>query len=327
MLQYLIIQLDDTSTSYCHYENRKKAERLISLDDLKRGILFAMKENLMIQYLCPDYKLPQAYKDVMSTIDHSTIVSSLCKDEDMREEANVVVFHDWQEIADYEFQEDKAYVLRTNKADFFDRYVMLKKPLAVVTRLNIVFTDVENFEGDDMEEYKAILSRLNTVVEQEYLKDHAVQLNLLTDRMMLEKMNNCNAGCENITLAPDGKLYVCPAFYLADEEEDYGIGKAKQSIGDLKDGLDIKNPRLYKLAYAPLCRKCDAYQCKRCVWLNRKMTYEINTPSHEQCVMAHLERNASRELLNNIRQHGDFLPWQNIEDVDYLDPFDVRETD
>ena len=42
MLQYLIIQLDDTSTSYCHYSNDKKESRLISLEDLKKGILAAI---------------------------------------------------------------------------------------------------------------------------------------------------------------------------------------------------------------------------------------------------------------------------------------------
>lgn len=325
MLQYLIIQLDDTSTSYCHYENQKTKRQLISVDNLKKGIFFAMKENLMVQYLCPDYTLPQEYKEVMETIDHSTIVSSLCEDENLRNDADVIVFHDWTGISVCELDTNKAYVLRTTKADFFDRCLMLKIVLAEISRLNVVITDVENFKDEDGEKYKTILEMLNAVIEQEYVNGHAVQFNLLTDRMMLNKMNNCNAGCENITLAPDGKFYICPAFYLAGDDEDYGLGKAKFSIGDLDNGLDIKNPQLYKLDYAPLCRKCDAYQCKRCVWLNRNMTYEVNTPSHEQCVMAHVERNASRNLLESIRKHGIFLPEQEIKEIDYLDPFDVRE--
>ena len=98
------------------------------------------------------------------------------------------------------------------------------------------------------------------------------------------------------------------------------------AIGNLFEGLDIRNPQLYRLDHAPLCRRCDAYQCKRCVWLNRKTTWEVNTPSHEQCVLAHLERNASRELLNRMRNHGSFLSGQEeIEKIDYLDPFEVRK--
>ena len=92
---------------------------------------------------------------------------------------------------------------------------------------------------------------------------------------------------------------------------------AADSIGDLEHGLDIKNKQLYQLDHAPICRHCDAWQCKRCIWLNRKMTLEVNTPSHEQCVLAHLERNASRELLQNIRKYGTFLPEQEeIKEID-----------
>ena len=135
--------------------------------------------------------------------------------------------------------------------------------------------------------------------------------------LMLKQMNNCGAGDTTITLAPNGKFYICPAFYYEDEAD---------SIGDLENGLDIKNKQLYRLDHAPICRHCDAWQCKRCIWLNRKTTLEVNTPSHEQCMLAHLERNASRDLLNDIRKHGTFLPEQEeIKEIDYLDPFDNRD--
>ena len=183
-------------------------------------------------------------------------------------------------------------------------------------RLNVVITDVDTFTEQDFERYKQILHALSEHVEKLYVESKSPQLNILTDRMMLEKMNNCGAGDSNITLAPNGKFYVCPAFYYENEEN---------CIGDLKHGLDIKNPQLYKLNFAPICRHCDAYQCKRCIWLNRKITLEVNTPSHEQCVVAHLERNTSRELLENIRKHGMFMPDIEIKEIDYLDPFDKRE--
>lgn len=317
MLEYLIIQLDDTSTSYCHYENQRTDRNLISLDILKLGILFAMKENLMIQFVYPDYELPSEYKEVIETIDHSKIVSSLCEDEALRDEADVIVYHDWTGFSFGKFEEDKSYVLRTTKADLYDRYLFVKDVLTKVRRLNIVITDIESFKEEDFERYKQILETLSGCLEKLYADGKTPQLNILTDRMMLREMNNCGAGDTNITLAPNGKFYVCPAFYYEDE---------KECIGDLEQGLDIKNKQLYKLDYAPICRHCDAWQCKRCIWLNRKTTLEVNTPSHEQCVLAHLERNASRDLLNNIRKHGTFLPEQEeIKEIDYLDPFDKRD--
>lgn len=325
MLKYLIIQLDDTSVSYCHYENLKENSKLIGLEDLKAGILFAMKENLMIHFVYPNYELPQEYKDVIHSIDHTDIISSLSEDKSLQANANIVVFDDWLGMDIYGFKENSVCLIRTSKKDFFERYLFLQRALSIVSRVNVVITDIETFNESDFEKYQEILTILSNKLEALYLKGKSPQLNLLTDRMMLEKMNNCNAGWENITLAPDGKFYVCPAFYLVSDKDDYGLGKSKFSIGNLNDGLNIKNPQLYKLSHAPICRNCDAYQCKRCVWLNRKMTYEVNTPSHEQCVVAHLERNASKELLMAIRKHGTFLPEMDIKEISYLDPFDLKK--
>ena len=323
--------MDDTATSFCHYGNSCASRKLISIEDLKAGIFFAMKENLMIQFVYPDFELPQEYKDVINTIDHSVIVSSLCEDSALKDNADVVVIHDWTAIERMNFDTDISYVLRTTKSDLFDKYRFLMPVIGKVSRLNVIITDVESFEDDDFEIYKNVLSYLSVEIEKLYVEGKSPQLNLLTDRMMLDKMNNCNAGWENITLAPDGKFYVCPAFYHAQQADgsETSISEVCEkgfSVGDLKSGLDIKNPQLYRLDHAKLCRNCDAYQCKRCIWLNRKTTCEVNTPSHEQCVVAHLERNASRFLLNNIRRHGSFLPEkEEIKEIDYLDPFEIRE--
>ncbi len=312
MIQYLVILLDDTSTSFCHYENPKTERRLMPLDVLKAGILYGMKENLNIQFVYPDYALPQEYKEAIDTIDHTDI-----KPASVADNAEVVVFEGWDEMEAFKFTEGTAYVLRTSKADLFANYKRLCLVLGRVNRLNVILTDEETFTESDFEIYKTVLIVLSAEMEKLYLDGKFPQLNLLTDRMMLDKMNNCGAGDTTITLAPDGKFYVCPAFYLSE---------GGYFIGSLEGGLDIKNPQLYKLAYAPLCRNCDAYQCKRCIWLNRRTTLEVNTPSHEQCVVAHLERNASRELLLNIRKHGTFLPEkEEIREIDYLDPFEVRK--
>lgn len=320
--------LDDTSVSYCHYQNDKVKHNLIPIDVLKDGIKYAMLENLTIQFVYPEYSLPEEYNDIIDTIDHCKIVPSTSIDSKLRNEADVVVFSDWTGMQLYPFIQGQSYILRTSKLDFFDRFLFLKDVLSKVSKLNVVLTDIETFGEQDFKKYEEILTSLSSIVEQMFVDGKSPQLNLLTDRMVLAEMNNCNAGENNITLAPDGKFYVCPAFYNLPTIDGYertmgDICNKGYNIGNIYDGLDIKNPQLYKLAYAPICRNCDAYQCKRCIWLNRKTTCEVNTPSHEQCVVAHLERNASRMLLNNIRKHGSFLPErEEIKVIDYLDPFD-----
>ena len=317
MLQYLIILLDRTSTPFCSYSLPLGGGRegaLMPLETLRKGIRFGMMENLMIQYVYPDYELPAEYAEVIESIDHSKIKSlSITSLKEGRMDADVWVTQSIKDI-----KADVPVVWRTDKQSLFDSETDIIKVLKNVPRLNIVLTDVETFSDEDFSAYKSLLENLSKAIKQMYVKGKTPQLNLLTDRMMLQKMNNCGAGDTTITLAPNGKFYVCPAFYYEDETD---------CVGDLEHGLDIKNKQLYKLEYAPICRHCDAYQCKRCIWLNHKMTLEVNTPSHEQCVLAHLERNVSRELLLNIRKHGTFLPEQeDIKEIDYLDPFDKRDT-
>lgn len=312
MLQYFVILLDDTSTSYCYYNNPRIERRLIPEETLKAGITFAMKENLQVQFVYPSYVLPQNYQELIETVDHSKI----CPDAQADVQADVVVFNDWKGLPGYQFLPDAAYVLRTDKDDFFNRSQLIADILPEVTRLNIIITDIDTFDKEDMEDYRLVLQQFSDVIEKLYLQGKSVQFNLLTDRMMLNNMNNCDAGWRNITLAPNGKFYVCPAFYLSDEDD---------NAGDLQSGIHLPNAYLYQLEYAPICRRCDAFQCRRCVWLNKKTTLEANTPSYEQCVASHIERNASRALLGRIKKQRDYLKNREIKEITYLDPFEISK--
>jgi len=315
MLQYLIILLDDASTSYCHYESKSPSNHLIELPTLKAGIRFAMKENLMIQFVYPESDLPNDYKEAIETIDHSKIIPSTSP---MVDEADIVVFNNWKDAIGFALESSSTYVLRICKVDLFAQVDVIKTLISKVSRLNLVIIDIDSFKDDDFVKYQDVLASFGNEVEKLFKEGKTPQLNVITDRIALTQMNNCNAGYNNITLAPNGKFYICPAFYYSEEDREVFC------VGDLQNGLSIKAANLYKLPYAPLCRICDAYQCKRCVWINRKMTYDITTPSHEQCVLSHIERNVSRNILENVRKEKEFYPEQDIKEIDYLDPFDVR---
>ena len=305
MLQYLNILLDDKAVSYCHYDLSKATSRPMPLDILKKGIRFAMMENLMIQFVFPSHPLPEGYEEVVESIDHFNI-------KDNSSDCDVLVVDGWG----FQPEDDTPVVLRTTKEQLFAHCSEVKRLLQKVKHLSIVIIDVDTFSEEDFDAYRKVLDGLVGDVTALFKKGLSPQLNIITDRMVLKEMNNCGAGDTNITLAPNGKFYICPAFYHENEED---------CIGDLEHGLDIKNPQLYRLDYAPICRHCDAWQCRRCVWMNKKTTLEVNTPSRQQCVVAHLERNASRQLLMEIRKHGTFLPDTEIGEIDYLDPFDKRD--
>lgn len=309
MMKYLVILLSDQSTSFCNYTPRGGfgENKLIPLDTLRAAIKFAFMEDMFIQFVLPSFSLPKEYEDIISSTKASIIapISAI-------RNADVLIIEGVSKFNEIKILPDTSYVLRTNKSEFFERYEEILKRLADFIRLNIVFADVEKFTDDDFESYRMIINEFANQVKLILLSGKNIHINLLTDRLGQTEMNNCNAGNNTITVAPDGQFYICPAFYYDKEHP----------IGNLVDGVNIKNKQLYKLEYAPLCRKCDAYQCKRCVYLNKLLTREVNIPSREQCVMAHIERNASRLLLLGLREHCNYLPEVNIKEISYLDPFD-----
>lgn len=311
-LQYLVILLDDTSVAYCHANNPLTEPKLMPLDTLRKAILFGMKQNLMIQFVYPNYELPVEYHKVIESIDHIKI---------------------GREVLVYDSVPQMAYtnnlVLRLTINEFITKQNDIASLLQQAKRINICLTDTENFQEEQIEEYKNALATLNAVLLNLYKQVKSPQLNILTDRMQLTEMHNCGAGISNITIAPNGKFYLCPAFYY---DEQMGISNrmnhktkdASRSVGDLDNGIDIPNKQLLQLDHAPLCRICDAYHCKRCIWLNQKMTWDNNTPSRQQCVLAHLERNAARDLQLALKEVG-YLIKNEIKEITYLDPFDIKE--
>lgn len=306
MLTHLIILLDDTSVSYCHYDGANE-RRLISLEDLKAGIVWAMKENLNVQFVYPDYELPTEYHNLIDTIDHIKI-----KPENLSDNAEVVVLTDWKEKLP-SVSNEATYIVRASRNELEEHIASINDLLKKGARFVIVLTDIESFTDADIPSYKALLEKLTDSLCEDYQAGKSAQLSLLTDRIMLNEMNNCNAGVNNVTLAPNGRFYLCPAFYYDNPNDD---------IGDLKRGLTIKNQNLLDLNHAPICRNCDAYHCKRCIWLNGRLTLDYNTPSHQQCVIAHLERNASRLLQQKLEAKGIRMnPSHEIREIDYLDPF------
>lgn len=273
----------------------------------------------MIQFVYPNYELPKDYDEVIESIDHSKIVPNSVEVAN----SDIIVYNDISEITINELNVNQTYVFRTDKKTLFAKKAFIKDCLSNLLRINLVITDLDAFDENDYEVYKKLLCDWCEELSRLSLTGKMPQVNVLTDRIMLDGMNNCGAGDNSITFAPDGNFYVCPAFYYVEEDEDFGLGKAKMNIGSLKNGLNIRNHQLYKLDYAPICRICDAYQCKRCIWLNRKLTYDVNTPGRQQCVMAHIERNASKNLLDSIHKQSDLFKSRFIKEIDYIDPFEI----
>ena len=122
-MQYLVILSDDTSVAYCHANNPLTERNLMPLETLRKAILFGMKQNLMIQFVYPNYELPTEYNELIETIDHVKIGKEV-------------------QILDYVPQtaDTDNLVLRLTIAEFIAKQYDIAALLPQTSRLNICLT-------------------------------------------------------------------------------------------------------------------------------------------------------------------------------------------
>lgn len=314
MIQYLIVILDRSSVPFCSYEAGYEPS-LIPLDILRKAVSYAVRNNLSINFLYGDGPLPPEYERTIEDTDHIKIASI----RHAGQYPDAVFVMDGPEDREYidllGVSGINNVILRIGTAHMALLASMVTGLIGRFKRLNIIVKDPHMMKDENFSVYSDQLARVRNMLEDEYKKRNFIEVNAISDRVFLTNMNNCSAGGRHMTVAPNGKFYVCPAFYYDGEEND---------AGSLDTFIDVKNMRLLELEYAPVCRNCDAWHCKRCIYLNRKLTSELNTPSRQQCVLAHLEREQSRIFLENAGiEMGLNGRVPAIPALDYRDPFDV----
>lgn len=314
MLQYLLVILDDRSVSICNYDVGKEKNNLMSIELLKKVIVFGMKENVMFQYIYPNYTLPKEYEELIEWTEHAKIIPATqeCANADM------IVISDFEMLKNNaNLHKDKSYIVKCDIDTLDLNLEVIKELTTKVSRVNLIVNTPIKFDEKYQRRYKSLLDNLGDIITESIVSGSAPQLNILTDRIALSEMNNCGAGENTLTVAPDGNFYICPAFYQSAEGNE-SDGKC----GSIEEGVKIANNQLYRLEFAPVCRICDAFHCRRCIWLNKKATLEVNTPGKGQCVISHLERNASSLILKKVKEKCNKLDKIELQEEKCLDPFD-----
>lgn len=297
-MQYLIILYDSAAPSFCYYPSPAKGEKM-SLETLRKAVLFAHKEGLAVNVLTGAEPLPEDAKAVLDGIVHN-IIAPWDYPHDNVNNVWVASLSPEFTASNLSLSSDRDLILRVPREELASLVLAVRSLQGRCRRVNLQMLDQNRYTEEDFKTYEGQLAGLSEIVLAS-----GMEINVITDRLALTGMNSCGAGDSMITVAPDGKLYVCPGFYY----------DGQPACGDVETGLDLPNARLYKLEYAPICRRCDAWQCRRCVWMNRRATGEVNTPSRGQCVAAHKERHAS--VLLSLKGSAP------LEDVPYEDPLEL----
>ncbi len=156
-----------------------------------------------------------------------------------------------------------------------------------VSKITLTIVDYHKWSTKQVFQYKKILADLTELVFSEWSCGHYIQIDVITDNLLSDKKSFCLAGERNLTFAPDGNIYPCQAFYFNDS---YCLGE----VSSLKD-LSKSN------IFLTMCNKCEANNCKKCLFLNNKTTSEKDVPFELHCIKTNLELLASCSLLHKIR--------------------------
>jgi CXXX repeat peptide maturase len=316
VVKYLIVLLDHNATSFCYYENNQhklSQGKLMPVNTLKQIVDYAEKNRFAINFIYPDDRLPKSYDRIIEKTEHAKIVPLNLMSQ-YRDAVYVINDSDKSKIESIKKNSTLNLIVRLKRTDLTRLSEILHSLYYRYKRLNLILLDIPGYNQADFDEFNRQLEIIEKSVTGFYTQGQSMELNFISDRLLLNKMNNCDAGIKHVTFAPNGRFYVCPGFYYQDTEN---------HIGDLEKGFEIKNNHLLSLEFAPICRNCDAYHCKRCVFLNNISTMEVNTPSHEQCVLSHLERNTSKRILDSPKLSGAFQNATPIPELNFLDPIET----
>ncbi len=312
-LQTLMVIMDSSAPSFCYYPTSEKPRETISDELLKKIVFYGLTENLSLNLIMGNEPLTNSQREILKWSDY--VIYRSPKASFTSDEKTMDAFDFETDVWTEDYQPTENLILRIHKDNLSKLPEWLEEHSESVGRISLFIKGVEQMTDSDLDAYHEVLTKLKAwLPEREEKKP--LELSILTDRLQLTETNHCDAGIKHVTIAPDGVFYVCPGFYYRENNKDFVISDIDTVLKTHE--LPIKNKQLYKLDHAPICEGCDAYHCRRCVFLNKETTLEVNTPSRQQCVMAHLERNASRDLIEPL-----FLQEMvTIREIDYLDPFD-----
>ena len=148
-------------------------------------------------------------------------------------------------------------------------------------RINIVKRDLIDWGNEELILYQNALSNCYDLKQD-------VVINVCS---MRKERADCGAGLYEFALAPNGRFYICPAYYF-ENKDNY--------IGNLKTGIQIKEQELFTVSKAKKCMSCDISHCQRCSSLNKVVTKMVNVPADIQCKVAELESKLMRECERSI---------------------------
>jgi len=305
----LYFLLSDDYITYCRHENTSSSVNNMNYSTILDGLKYA--RNNFFDPVFVHSKSGFSFKNI-SDYDafhiHHIVPAKFYKEAASLKDYTLVFDKDDINLDVNELTECQ---LNVDAHDIANLFIYTKKMFNKAKRININITSLDR---QFLNEYRNQLALIvNHLVELNSRNNQHFEINMIEDLIHESEKNypehrNCKAGDRTFALSPEGKLYVCSAYYST---------KPDQNIGNMQEGLtNFKGRHLYKSEYQPICKTCDVYSCLNCVYLNESETREVNVSPSYQCRKGVLEKEAAGLYMNLMFGTSKVLP------VEYHDPIE-----
>jgi CXXX repeat peptide maturase len=253
-------------------------DELMPLDMFAKIVQLVKTNSWFCTVLGSRSRIPKAYQKLCNEIEARIILPANYKGAIFSKRTTLVFESDQMELMT-SYPSVSQAILRMHREHLPHQSEKILFMLEHFSDISIRHPELLSYREQDMTTYRDQLFEVGQRLLDKKKMWLSYCVDRLTDSFKLNVANECGAGIESLAVGPTGELYLCPA-----AAKDGGI-----SCGHILGGLKIPNRHLLTREYSVPCGKCNALHCSRCIFLNKRSTFEFCVPPKNVCRIAHLE--------------------------------------
>lgn len=294
--KYMYIILSDDAESFCHYNaKRTDSPAIMSPELLNKVIKYCEDNNFTPIFLGADNDVKHFgiyINSINQTLSNRTLsIVSIDCDDLIKFGKRIPQFSEKQIILRISPQNLGKLPLITNSL------ISNNEALDISVKIK----NMEEMKKENIILYDAVLSKIRSQVVDAWKSENYVNINIITHLSQAMIPHKCISGDKGFAIAPNGKFYICPAFYFENAED---------NIGDIDRGIDLSYQPLCSNKRPTNCKQCDNYQCDSCVYMNKRITGELGVPGTIQCLLSTIEKKHSVLFLDEVEKMNLDLPFK-----------------